>query len=114
MRCGASWASNEPCSGSSRRRLLTDQLADPDTVICRCEDVTLGDLVAADLPAMAAAGSMKRMTRAGMGKCQGRYCGTIVAAISQRRTGTPIGDRSGFAPQSPVKPVPIKDIAAAD
>ena len=91
---------------------LTDQLADPETVICRCEDVTFGDLVAADLPAMAAAGSVKRMTRAGMGKCQGRYCGPIIAAISQRRTGTPIGDRSGFAQQSPVKPVPIKDIAA--
>jgi NAD(P)H-nitrite reductase large subunit len=93
--------------------VLTDQLADAGTVVCRCEDVTLGDLAAADLPSMATSGSVKRMTRAGMGKCQGRYCGPIVAARSVRRTGEPMDHHSGFAPQSPVKPVPIKDIAAA-
>jgi NADPH-dependent 2,4-dienoyl-CoA reductase/sulfur reductase-like enzyme len=92
--------------------VLTDQLADAGTVICRCEDVTMGDLSAADLPAMAAPGSVKRMTRAGMGKCQGRYCGPVLADRSSRLTGVPIGARSGFAPQSPVKPVPVKDIAA--
>ena len=50
---------------------------------------------------MAAAGSVKRMTRSGMGKCQGRYCGPIVAAISataHRRTDRrPIGIRPAVA-----------------
>jgi NADPH-dependent 2,4-dienoyl-CoA reductase/sulfur reductase-like enzyme len=91
--------------------LLTDQLADDDTVICRCEDVTLGRLRESELPGMATAGSVKRLTRAGMGRCQGRYCGPVLAAMSLRAAGDQVADRPGFAPQSPVRPVPVGDIA---
>lgn len=45
-------------------------LATPDTLVCRCEDVSLAQVTACD--SMRAA---KLYTRCGMGPCQGRICG---------------------------------------
>lgn len=49
------------------------QLPQPDTIICRCEDVSFARL--APQPAWRAA---KLHTRCGMGPCQGRICGAAV------------------------------------
>ncbi|WP_038494914.1 NAD(P)/FAD-dependent oxidoreductase [Collimonas arenae] len=46
------------------------RLCDPDTLVCRCEDVAY-----ADLQAHASWRSAKLQTRCGMGPCQGRVCG---------------------------------------
>lgn len=54
-----------------------------DYVVCRCEDVTLGDV-----RGCLAAGSgvslneVKRRLRAGMGWCQGRVCGPLLAELA--------------------------------
>lgn len=48
-------------------------LAQPDTVVCRCEDVSLKDLGDSD-----SWRSAKLQTRCGMGPCQGRICGTAL------------------------------------
>ncbi|MFJ3669845.1 FAD-dependent oxidoreductase [Streptomyces sp. NPDC090106] len=60
----------------------TDLVTD-DTVVCRCEEVTGGavreavrDLGAGD------ARTVKLLTRAGMGWCQGRMCGPAVAGLA--------------------------------
>ena len=92
--------------------VLTDQLAEADTVVCRCEGTRHGDIVTAMTDRTSAPGSVKRITRAGMGKCQGRYCGPVLTDMQARLTGVPAAERSGFAPQAPVKPVPIGDVAA--
>jgi hypothetical protein len=51
-------------------------LATADTVVCRCEDVRLGELD----PAWTAR-QAKLYTRAGMGPCQGRICGAALESI---------------------------------
>jgi NADPH-dependent 2,4-dienoyl-CoA reductase/sulfur reductase-like enzyme len=51
-------------------------LANDTTVVCRCEDVTLGDLRGFD-----GARSAKLATRCGMGACQGRICGAVLAEL---------------------------------
>ena len=91
---------------------LVDQLASSSTVVCRCEEVTLGQLTAAGSSWSASAGALKRLTRAGMGKCQGRYCGPVLAEIARRVSGEPLGTRSGFAPQAPCLPAPLATLAA--
>jgi NADPH-dependent 2,4-dienoyl-CoA reductase/sulfur reductase-like enzyme len=48
-------------------------LAQPDTIVCRCEDVTLARLRQAD-----SWRSAKLHERCGMGPCQGRICGPAV------------------------------------
>ncbi len=92
--------------------VLTDQLATPDTVVCRCEGITYGEIRSGLGDGVGTSGSLKRTTRVGMGKCQGRYCGPVVNAMSAEASGSPVGEFSGFAPQAPVKPVSINDMAA--
>lgn len=93
-------------------RLFDAPSIDPDTVddravVCRCEEVTAGELrrlIAAghDSPA-----SLKRACRVGMGRCQGRYCASVVA----RMTTADVGEFDLFAPRPPAKPVPIRALA---
>ncbi len=87
------------------------ELATPDTLICRCEKVRLGDLDAALEEGNFTIGALKRRTRLGMGPCQGRYCAPVAAALLERHTGAPVDEFSLFAPRVPIKPVRIGDIA---
>jgi NADPH-dependent 2,4-dienoyl-CoA reductase/sulfur reductase-like enzyme len=52
-----------------------------ETVICRCEEVTLGELRTAIGLGADDARSAKLLARPGMGWCQGRMCGHAVSAI---------------------------------
>lgn len=64
--------------GSAWTGWLTD-----DTEVCRCEEVTAGRVrdAVADLGACDER-TAKLLTRAGMGWCQGRMCGSAVAALT--------------------------------
>lgn len=84
-----------------------------DTVICRCEELTVGRLKEGLGEAPGHAGTLKRATRVGMGRCQGRYCGPVAARLVSEATGKPMEDLSFFAPRVPVKPVAIGAILAA-
>lgn len=86
---------------------------DDDLVVCRCEEVSLGDLRKALGTAPGHAGTVKRATRAGMGRCQGRYCGPVTARLVADRDNRPVEDRSFYAPRVPIKPVSIAAILAA-
>ena len=61
-------------------------------VICRCETVTEGEIVdAIRQPVGARTGDgVKRRTRAGMGRCQGGFCGPRVTQILARELGIPV------------------------
>lgn len=94
--------------------VLVDHLATADTTICRCENVRLSD-VSTHLDELSATpGAAKRETRAGMGKCQGRYCGPVLMALSSAQLGEEITETSGFAPQAPTRPTTIAAIARSD
>lgn len=88
--------------------------APPETHICRCEEVTKAQLDAALADDPTDIGALKRATRIGMGRCQGRYCAPAVAGIMARRQGRPLEDLSYFAPRVPIKPVDIAAITAAE
>ena len=88
------------------------ELATPDTLICRCEKVRLGDLDAALEQGDSTIAMLKKRTRLGMGPCQGRYCAPVAAAIIERHTGRPTNEYSLFAPRVPIKPVRIGDLGA--
>ncbi len=51
---------------------------DDDTILCRCEDVTVGDLRKAIALGLDSISLLKRGTRAGMGRCQGRTCSPLI------------------------------------
>jgi len=76
------------------------------TLVCRCEEVTAGTLRAAKAEGACSLGAVKKATRAGMGRCQGRMCGATVA----RLVGA--SEEAGFAaPRAPLKPVPAIALA---
>lgn len=85
-----------------------------ETTICRCEELTLGDIREGLSTTPGHVGTLKRATRVGMGRCQGRYCGPIAARMVSDATGKPIEDLSFFAPRVPIKPVAISAILAAE
>jgi D-hydroxyproline dehydrogenase subunit alpha len=86
------------------------ELATPDTVVCRCEEIMLKQ-AEAELDASPSIGDLKRATRAGMGACQGRYCGPILSQLLAKRQGRDLDETMHFAPRMPVKPVRIADLA---
>jgi NADPH-dependent 2,4-dienoyl-CoA reductase/sulfur reductase-like enzyme len=85
-------------------------LADDETVVCRCEDVTMADLAAARPPWSIDPSDIKATTRAGMGYCQGRNCGFhIRRMIANAGAGV---DFPSFTARPPAKPTMISTIAA--
>ena len=84
--------------------------ATTETVICRCEEVALGQIEQALAENMVSTGAIKRRTRLGMGRCQGRYCAPLLEALLEERLGKQRGEFTGFAPRVPVKPVPIGEL----
>jgi thioredoxin reductase len=87
-------------------------LADAATVVCRCEEVTRGELDAVLADGAPALGEVKRRTRCGMGRCQGRYCAPLLADHLAETQGRPLDNLALFAPRAPVKPIAIADIVA--
>ena len=77
------------------------RLAAPDTIVCRCEDVTL-ERAAAHANSRGA----RLQVRCGMGACQGRICGPALSFV----LGWP--DASGHA-RPPVFPAAMSTLAAA-
>ncbi len=84
---------------------------DKDTIICRCEEVTSGTLKNAMAQGAHDMGSLKRLTRAGMGRCQGRYCGTFVARMLSEQLQRPLSEKEYNVPQAPLKPIPLSVLA---
>lgn len=94
---------------------LLSRLATPATLVCRCEDVTIGALVAAlrAEPAIESASAAKLLTRVGMGRCQGRMCELAVRRVISDCRGHPLSEVESYVPRPPVKPVSLAALAAA-
>jgi NADPH-dependent 2,4-dienoyl-CoA reductase/sulfur reductase-like enzyme len=86
------------------------ELATDDTVVCRCEEVTRGEIDAAAADT-ADLNVVKSLTRAGMGLCQGKSCQRQVAATIAARHGMTIASIPPATPRFPVRPVPMGAIA---
>ncbi len=103
----------------------------PDTIICQCEEVTRADLIGVQppnylsRPAPMCARSLetlledgpphpdqiKRLTRAGMGVCQGRRCRDQVAMLLAIEADQPFGTIPLASHRAPVRPLPLKIMA---
>lgn len=87
------------------------QLPD-DTILCRCENVTIGDVRAAvkqwDITEI---NKLKAITRCGMGRCQGRVCGSAAIEILAHETGGHIENVGRFRGQIPLKPIAMSSFS---
>ncbi|MFC3712814.1 FAD-dependent oxidoreductase [Sphingoaurantiacus capsulatus] len=93
---------------------LTQDLTAPDTLLCRCESVDRATVDSLLDDGLGTLSSVKKACRIGMGRCQGRYCGPVVAARIAGRTGKPIEADAWFAPRTPFKPIDARLLAGDD
>ncbi|MEK8052802.1 NAD(P)/FAD-dependent oxidoreductase [Ideonella sp. DXS22W] len=84
-----------------------------DTVVCRCEALTAGELRQAVRDTGAdELNRLKALCRVGMGRCQGRMCGPAAAEVLAQATGRPVQAVGRLRAQAPIKPVPVAMQAA--
>lgn len=82
-------------------------MSDPDDVlVCRCGEVTRREVLEAVREGARTVDEVKRMTRAGMGICQGRTCARVVARIIHEETGLGMDEIGLSRSRAPVRPVP--------
>ncbi len=105
-----------------------------DVTVCQCEEVTRADLLGVRPPRYLGArpkrvakrslatltedgpanqDQIKRLTRAGMGPCQGRRCREQIALMLAVSTGTPIEQIPLAGYRAPLRPLPLGLMQAA-
>ena len=84
-------------------------------IICRCEEITEQEIREAirefDLRTV---DDLKRLTRAGMGLCQGRSCARLTARILSEETNIKISELLPSSKRPPLRPVKIGLLATGD
>ncbi|MBW4025445.1 MAG: FAD-dependent oxidoreductase [Proteobacteria bacterium] len=86
------------------------QAIPPETVLCRCEDITRAELTRAVGDGARSLNQLKAWTRCGMGPCQGRICGDVVGAVLVVEGGTR-EDVGQFTGRTPFRPLPLDQLA---
>ncbi|MFO0996316.1 MAG: NAD(P)/FAD-dependent oxidoreductase [Alphaproteobacteria bacterium] len=84
--------------------LLTEE-----TIVCRCEDVTAGELRGRQGEGFASTTALKSTTRTTMGRCQGRNCLRTLTTLVARTTGQPIESVPLPRGRPPARPVLIQE-----
>jgi bacterioferritin-associated ferredoxin len=81
-------------------------------VVCRCENITAGEVRAAVAQGCLGPNQVKAFLRSGMGPCQGRMCGPGVAQIVARARGVAMDEVGYFRIRPPLKPVSVAELAS--
>jgi bacterioferritin-associated ferredoxin len=87
-------------------------LIDDDTLVCRCEGVTAGQIRQSCKDGVWNLFSAKLRTRLGMGMCQGRYCTANAAMLLAQEMNCSVTEIGLPSIRPPIVPVRLKDIAA--
>ncbi|MFY0544149.1 (2Fe-2S)-binding protein [Brevibacillus sp. H7] len=74
-------------------------------IVCRCEEVSLDDLVKTASMYRCTARELKLRTRAGMGCCGGRTCRSLVDLVIEQVTGQTPTHTVPLGYQPPVRPI---------
>ncbi|WP_417436764.1 NAD(P)/FAD-dependent oxidoreductase [Idiomarina abyssalis] len=85
-----------------------------DVMVCRCEEITAGQIRhAVDLGAPGP-NQVKSYLRCGMGPCQGRMCGTVAATIIAEHRQKDIDDIDYYRIRPPLKPLALSELASIE
>lgn len=94
-------------------RPATDILNPPDeTIICRCEEITAGQIRHHAKEGYQDANHMKAVSRIGMGPCQGRQCSLSLAQIMMQTQARTIEEIGIMRVRPPLKPLTLAELAA--
>ena len=85
--------------------------ADDDLLVCRCEEVTKGEIRKAVHQGNFTIEVMRRYLRSGMGLCQGQTCGKLVKAIVASELGVRPTDIEPAVSRAPMRPIEMRTLA---
>lgn len=81
----------------------------PQTIVCRCEDVTRAEIDTACDAGAHDVNQLKAWTRCGMGPCQGRTCADVAAELLAARVHGGLREPAGcFSARTPLRPITVE------
>ena len=93
---------------------VREKTADGSIVICRCEDITLSEIRDLIAQGYHTIDEIKRVSRAGMGPCQGRTCRQLIARELAAALGVPIEQVEMPTFRPPSRPVLLSTSARGE
>lgn len=93
-----------------RSKKIGDFISQPDDdmIICRCEEVTKGEVRKAVYDGMVTLTEVRRYLRTGMGLCQGQTCGRLIKGIVARELGISPLELEPATSRAPMRPVEMR------
>jgi NADPH-dependent 2,4-dienoyl-CoA reductase/sulfur reductase-like enzyme len=107
-------------AGNLRIRPFLDALYQPkeenripadDVIVCRCEEVTAGDLRSFVALGCSGPNQAKSFGRCGMGPCQGRMCGLTVTEVIAKARSVSAQEVGYYRIRPPIKPITLGELA---
>ncbi|TCR65312.1 NAD(P)/FAD-dependent oxidoreductase [Bosea sp. BK604] len=83
-----------------------------ETIVCRCEEVTAGEIREAVAGGVTGPNQLKIFLRCGMGPCQGRQCSLTVTELIADARGSDAATVGSYHQRPPFKPVTLGELAA--
>ena len=91
----------------------TDSI-EPQTIVCRCEDVTRAEIDAACDAGAHDMNQLKAWTRCGMGPCQGRTCADVAAELLAARVHGGLREPAGcLSARTPLRPMTVEALTGS-
>jgi Fe-S-cluster-containing hydrogenase component 2 len=94
--------------------IMEEEFTDDDMLVCRCEEVTLGEIRQAIREGARDVTGVKRRVRAGMGLCQGRTCEKMVQQILCQELGLAPDKVGKSSARPPVRPITFGELAKGE
>lgn len=88
------------------------RLPAPETLACRCEEVTARQVLDAIALGVQGPNQLKSFLRCGMGPCQGRLCGLTITELIAKARGLSPDVVGYYRLRPPVKPITLAELAA--
>ena len=86
-------------------------MEDAEMLICRCEEITKGEIRKAVHDGMWTMTEIRRYLRTGMGLCQGQTCSRLVKGIVARELGISPAELEPATSRVPMRPIEMKVFA---
>lgn len=96
------------------RCMRLDDIYSDNTIVCRCEEVTLGQVRELIRQGYRTLDEIKRISRAGMGPCQGRTCRQLIMQEIAAATGVKMAEQRMSTFRPPAKPIKLGALLGGD
>ena len=85
-------------------------MKDKKVLVCRCMEITEGEVRNAVRQGARTVDAVKRVTQAGFGLCQSKTCFNVIARIISEETGKPASEIYPIRIRVPIRPLKIESM----